>query len=121
MVITDKAAEKVKEILTGEGKENWGIKVYVAGESCCGPQYGLNLQEEQMPEDEIIEKNGIRVFIDKQILPTLEGRELDYFVGDEGEGFLFNGGGSCSPDGGACGSGGGACGSGGGGGCGSHS
>jgi iron-sulfur cluster assembly accessory protein len=120
MMITEKAAEKVKEILTGEGKGSWGIKVYIAGESCCGPQYGLNLQEAQMPDDEIIEKNGIRVFIDKQVLPTLAGRELDYYVGDEGEGFMFNGGSSCSPDGGACGSGGGACGSGGGGGCGSR-
>ena len=63
MTITDKAVEKAKAILAGEGKEAWGIKIYVAGESCCGPSYGLNLQEEKMPEDEVVEKNGLKVFV----------------------------------------------------------
>ena len=58
MTITDKAAEKAKAILADEGKANWGIRIYVAGESCCGPSFGLNLQEVQMPEDEIVESIG---------------------------------------------------------------
>jgi Fe-S cluster assembly iron-binding protein IscA len=56
MTITDKAAEKAKAILADEGKANWGIRIYVAGESCCGPSFGLN--SVQMPEDEIVEKTG---------------------------------------------------------------
>jgi iron-sulfur cluster assembly accessory protein len=111
MIITGKAAEKAKEILADEGKENWGIRIYVAGESCCGPSYGLNLQEEQMPDDEIVEKDGLKIYMDKQTSESLAERELDYFTGDEGEGFIFNGGvSSCSP-GGSCGTG-GSCGSG---------
>ncbi len=106
MNITDKAAEKAKTVLSSEGKADWGIRIFVAGESCCGPSYGLDLQEEQMPEDEVIEKNGLKVFMDKQTLETLTGRELDYYVGEEGEGFIFKGGvSSCSPGGSsACGS-----------------
>ncbi len=92
MTITDKAAEKAKTILTAEGKNSWGIKIYIAGQGCCGPAYGLNLQEEQMPNDEIIEKNGLKVFMDKQISETLAGKQLDYYVGDDGEGFIFTGG-----------------------------
>jgi iron-sulfur cluster assembly accessory protein len=110
MTITDKAAEKAKAILTGEGKADWGIRIFVAGESCCGPSFGLDLQEEQKPEDEVIEKNGLKVYMDKQTLGTLSGRELDYYVGDEGEGFVFTGGvSSCNPSG-SCG--GGSCGGG---------
>jgi len=106
MNITDKAAEKAKTVLSSEGKADWGIRIFVAGESCCGPSYGLDLQEEQMPEDEVVEKNGLKVFMDKQTLETLTGRELDYYVGEEGEGFIFKGGVSaCSPGGSACGSG----------------
>jgi len=104
MTITEKAAEKAKAILEVEGKDNWGIRIFVAGESCCGPSYGLDLQEEQRPDDEVVEKNGLKVFMDNQTLETLTGRQFDYYVGEEGEGFIFTGGVS------ACGAGVSACG-----------
>jgi iron-sulfur cluster insertion protein len=103
MTITEKAAEKAKAILEVEGKDNWGIRIFVAGKSCCGPSYGLDLQEEQRPDDEVVEKNGLKVFMDKQTLETLTGGQFDYYVGEEGEGFIFTGGVS------ACGAGGSAC------------
>jgi len=106
MTITDTAAEKAKAILIGEGKSTWGLRIFVAGESCCGPSYGLDMQEDHSPDDEIIEKNGLKVFIDKHTMETLTGRELDYYVGEEGEGFIFTGGVS------ACGTGSSACGAG---------
>jgi Fe-S cluster assembly iron-binding protein IscA len=64
------------------------------------------MQEGHSPDDEIIEKNGLKVFLDKQTMETLNGRELDYYVGEEGEGFIFTGGVS------ACGTGSSACGAG---------
>jgi iron-sulfur cluster assembly accessory protein len=104
MTITDKAAEKAKAILAGEGKDNWGIRIYVAGESCCGPSYGLNLQEAHMPDDKVIEKNGVKIFLDKQTTESLAEKELDYYAGVDGEGFIFTGGvSSCAS--GSCGSG----------------
>jgi len=92
MTITEKAAEKAKTILAVEGKANWGIKIFVAGQSCCGPSFGLDLQEAQMPDDEVIEQNGLKVFVDKQTLETLADKEFDYYAGEEGEGFIFTGG-----------------------------
>lgn len=113
MTITDKAAEKAKIILAGEGKDAWGIRIYVAGESCCGPSYGLDLQEAQMPNDEIIEKDGVKIFMDKQTLDSLAGKELDYYAGVEGEGFIFTGGvSSCGSGSSSCGGGSSSCGSG---------
>lgn len=113
MTITEKAAEKAKTILEGEGKANWGLRIFVAGQSCCGPSFGLDLQEVKMPDDEVIEKNGLKVFVDKQTLETLTDREFDYYAGEEGEGFIFTGGvSSCSPGGSSgCGSGSSGCGS----------
>jgi iron-sulfur cluster assembly accessory protein len=92
MTITDKAADKAKELLASEGKENWGIRVYVAGENCCGLSYGLNVQEKEMPNDEVIEKNGLKVFMDKQTLETLSGKQLEYHTEGEAEGFILTGG-----------------------------
>jgi len=92
LTISDKAAEKAKAILSIEGKDKWGIRIYVAGQGCCGPSYGLNLQEEQMPNDEVVEKNGLKVFMDRETVETLAGKQLDYYAGDEGEGFISTGG-----------------------------
>jgi Fe-S cluster assembly iron-binding protein IscA len=68
------------------------------------------LQEEQMPNEEVIEKNGLRVFMDRETLETLAGKQLDYYAGYEGEGFIFTGGVStCSTGGSSCGTGSSGC------------
>jgi len=111
MIITEKAAERAKEILADEGKAAWGIRIFIAGESCCGPSYGMNLQEEKMPDDEVIEKDGIKVYMDKETLTSLTGKGLDYYVGEDAEGFMFTGGPASSCASGGCGgAAGGSCG-----------
>ncbi len=102
MTISEKAAEKAVTILTSEGKKDWGLKIYVAGESCCGPAYGINVQQDQLPNDQVIEKNGLKVFVDKDLMDGLSGMELDYYSDDEREGFIFTGGKmSCGTDSGS--------------------
>ena len=91
LTVTDKAAEKAMEILNQENKKGWGIRIYVAGTGCCGPTYGLTLQEEQMPNDEIIVKNGLNVFVNKELLLSLSGMQLDYYKDENAEGFIFTG------------------------------
>jgi len=91
LTVTDKAAEKAMEILDHENKKEWGIRIYITGTGCCGPTYGLNLQEEQMPSDEVIEKNGLKVFVNKELLLSLSGMQLDYYKDDNVEGFIFTG------------------------------
>lgn len=90
--ITDIAATKAKEILAAEGKADWGLRVYKAGESCCGPSYGLDINETSLKTDDVIEKDGLRVFIDKEIVAGLEGMYLDYYQDSEREGFIMTGG-----------------------------
>lgn len=102
MTITDKAAEKALKILAGEGKSNWGLRIFVTGMGCCGPSYGLDMQEKQLPGDEVVEKNGLKVYLDAETLSTLAGKQLDYYVGVEGEGFIFTGGMSACGTGGGC-------------------
>lgn len=102
VTITDKAAEKAKAILTSEGKENWGLRIYSAGGGCCGPSYGLDLDEQPATDDEVIEKNGLRVFIDKNTMTSLSGMQLDYQESGEQEGFVLSGGAAPSCGSGGC-------------------
>ncbi|MEW6001559.1 MAG: iron-sulfur cluster assembly accessory protein [Nitrospirota bacterium] len=104
LTVSDAATKKIREVLDAEGMPDWGIRIYYAGQGCCGPTYGLNLQEEQLPSDEIIENNGIKIFVDKEIFGTLSGMELDYYSDGENEGFIFRGGHlpSCGPECSSC-------------------
>lgn len=91
LTITDKAADIAMAILEKEGKDQWGIRIYIAGSGCCGPTYGLNLQEKQMPDDDVIVKNGLKVFVNKDLSQSLSGMQLDYYQGKDAEGFIFTG------------------------------
>lgn len=105
LTITDKAAEKAKAILAIEGKDSWGLRVYSAGGGCCGPSYGLDIEENPLADDEVFEKNGLRVFVDKNTLSSLSGMNLDYYDDGEREGFILSGGEapSCSSGCSSCG------------------
>lgn len=99
--ITDRAVDKAKEILIAEGKNNWGIRIYCAGESCCGPSYGLDINEVPGTDDEIINKDGLKLFIEKVAFEKLSDMQLDYYEDIERAGFMITGltpscGSSCS-------------------------
>jgi iron-sulfur cluster assembly protein len=105
VTITDRAAEKAIAILAAEGKDSWGLRIYSAEGGCCGPSYGLDIDERPMADDEIIEKNGLKVFVDKNTLSALTGMQLDYYDDGEREGFVLSGGAapSCSSGCSSCG------------------
>lgn len=101
--ITSKAAEKAKAILKSEGKEEWGLRIFSV-EGYCAPSFGLDIDENPQEGDEIVEKEGLKVFIDKQTFDLLSNLELDYYESEEQEGFILKGPmPSCGPGcGGSC-------------------
>jgi len=98
--ITEKAAEKAKIVLAEEGKAEWGLRVYNAGGGCCGPSFGLDIDEKAAAEDQVFEKDGLKVFVDSGCVSSLEEMQLDYYDDGERAGFILSGGSAPS-----CGSG----------------
>jgi iron-sulfur cluster insertion protein len=105
--ISDTAADKAKAILKAEGKEGWGLRVFIHGSGCCGPSYGMDIDENAAEGDETVEKDGLKVFVDKEALASLSGKEIDYIKTEQGEGFVIN---SNEPSAPSCGSGCSSCG-----------
>ncbi len=94
--ITDIAAEKAKEVLEMEGKAEWGIRLVMGG-GCC-PSYGFDLAETPTDQDEVIENNGLKLFIDKNILSALHGMVIDFIDDGQRQGFVIKGEeSSCGP------------------------
>lgn len=107
--ISDNAAEKAKEILKAEGKEGWGLRIFVQGGGCCGPSYGMDINETASEGDQTVEKNGLKVFCDSAAFESLADKEIDFIKTEQGEGFVINNPGGAAP---SCGSGcGSSCGS----------
>ncbi|NLL51383.1 MAG: iron-sulfur cluster assembly accessory protein [Peptococcaceae bacterium] len=99
--ITELAANKVKEIMASQNKENSFLRVYVAGVGCSGPNFGMALDESKTDDDDIIEEHGITIVADQKFTPYLEDAVIDYIESEEGSGFEIrtsfeSGCGSCS-------------------------
>ena len=87
--LTEKAAEKVREIKTAEGiEEGFGLRMRVVGGGCSGFSYDLYF--DQLTEvDRTFESHGVKVIVDEMSLQYLAGTEVDYVEGLQGAGFKF--------------------------------
>ncbi len=90
IVLTDKAAEKVKEIAEAEGLAGQGLRLQVKGGGCSGFQYDLYFDEKPTDMDQVVESHGIQLFVDPLSVQYLEDTEIDYVEGLHGAGFKFN-------------------------------
>lgn len=87
--LTEKAAEKVKEIQAEEKLEGQGLRVQVKGGGCSGFQYDLYFDEKPTDMDQVIESLGVKLFVDPLSMQYLEGTRIDYVEGLHGAGFKF--------------------------------
>ena len=87
--VTEKAAAKVQEFATRDGKDKYGLKVAVKGGGCSGLTYVLDIVDGPTDEDKIIEQNGIEVYVPKKAFVFLAGTTLDFSDGLNGKGFEF--------------------------------
>jgi iron-sulfur cluster insertion protein len=90
ITLTEKAAEKVKEISSAEGLDGQGLRLQVKGGGCSGFQYDLYFDEKPADMDQVIESHGVQLFVDPLSVQYLENTEIDYVEGLHGAGFKFN-------------------------------
>ncbi len=91
VTITDKAAEKAKSLLNEKGLEQGALRVFVAGGGCSGYQYGMSIAQDADEDDLVIEHSGIRLLVDPESAPLLQGAEIDYIEDIMKSGFtIFN-------------------------------
>ena len=88
--LSDKAAEKVREIRGEENiEEGYALRLKVQGGGCSGFSYDLYFD---LPQDidHNFESHGVKLLCDQMSLMYLMGTEIDYVEGLHGAGFKFN-------------------------------
>jgi len=94
LTVTKRAAALLKaaKAVEGAGPET-GIRIRrsaVTKESGERPAVGFTIAERPSPGDEESEQNGLRIFVDEDLIETLDGRTLDVLnEGDEGPGLVL--------------------------------
>ncbi len=88
--MTDRAVSKVKELLAAESKEGYGLRVAIHGGGCSGFQYGLTFENHERENDNVLELNGLKVFVDAMSGMYLDGVKIDYVETLEGSGFKID-------------------------------
>ena len=88
--LTDAAAARIAEIMAGAEGKYLGVRVGVTNGGCAGMSYVMDYAEEAKPFEEVMEENGVKIFIDPKAILFLIGTEMDFVQEKLGARFVFN-------------------------------
>ncbi len=89
ITVTDRAAERVRYLLEQRGKPSAGIRLGTTTKGCSGLSYAVEYVDEANPADDVVEDNGVKLFVDPQSVMYLIGSEMDYEEDQFTSGFTF--------------------------------
>ena len=76
--LSDNAANRIKEIMSKADNTAIGVRVGVKSGGCAGMSYMMEYAKEAKKNEEVIEHEGVKVFIDANAVMYLLGTEMDY-------------------------------------------
>ena len=90
ITVTEKASERVREILKNSDKDVVGLRIGIKTAGCSGLQYTLEFATEQKAFEDVIDVNGIRILIDPSAVMFIIGSEMDWAEDKFNSSFVFN-------------------------------
>ena len=90
MTMTDSAASRVREIVENASEDAQGIRVGIKKGGCAGMEYTIGLVTEPNAKDDLIERDGARVWVEPAAVLYLLGTQMDFEVTTLRTGFTFN-------------------------------
>ena len=93
------AADKVRSLLTQEGRDDLALRISVQPGGCSGLRYQLFFDERTLDGDVTTDFDGVTVVVDRMSVPYLNGALIDFVDSSEKQGFTIdnpNAGGSCA-------------------------
>ncbi len=87
--LSDAAAERIREIISGSDEPKAGLRLGVKNGGCAGMSYTMEWADAVGPYDEVVEDKGVRVLIDPKAILFLLGTRMDYRTDKLSSGFVF--------------------------------
>tara|TARA_B100000029_G_scaffold13283_1_gene13871 strand:+ start:1081 stop:1416 length:336 start_codon:yes stop_codon:yes gene_type:complete len=89
ITLSDRAANRVKQIISQAKEPIVGVRIGVATGGCAGMSYVMEYAKKTNPNDEVIEDKGVKVLIDPKAIMYLLGTEMDYKKEEFSSTFVF--------------------------------
>ena len=86
--LTESAASRVRNYLEARG-EGIGLRLGVTKTGCSGYSYVINYAEDITDADIVFEDKGVKVVVDADALPLIDGTEVDFVKSGLNEAFSF--------------------------------
>lgn len=91
LFIADSAKEKVTELMDNQSLgEDYFVRVSVTSGGCSGLTYEMDFDNEERPNDQVFEDNGMKIVTDLKSFLYLCNTTLEFSGGLDGKGFYFN-------------------------------
>ena len=90
ITLSDKAAQRIKEIMANTKEPSIGVRIGVKSGGCAGMSYVMEYAKSSNSKDEVIEDKGVKVLIDPNAVMYLLGTEMDYKKEEFSSTFVFN-------------------------------
>jgi iron-sulfur cluster assembly protein/iron-sulfur cluster insertion protein len=90
-MLTDNAAEKVRQLIEAEGDSSLALRLAVRPGGCSGFSYDMFFDSQIEETDVVSENGGVRLAVDAESAAMLSGASIDYKdMGLQGGGFAIN-------------------------------
>ncbi len=88
--LSEAAAARLREIMAGSDGKYQGVRVGVTNGGCAGMSYTMDYAESAAPLEEVVEDQGVKIFIDPKAILFLIGTEMDFVRDKLAARFVFN-------------------------------
>ncbi|MDF0497279.1 iron-sulfur cluster assembly accessory protein [Bradyrhizobium yuanmingense] len=88
--LTDSAVNAAKSAISASAFPAGGLRIAVEAGGCAEFKYTMGLVARAEPDDTLIERDGLKVFVDNKSYRHLIGTTIDFVVALEGSGFTFD-------------------------------
>ena len=91
LFVADSAKSKIEELMSKSdlGSDHF-VRVSVTSGGCSGLSYNLDFDDEDRPDDQVFEDNGVKVVTDLKSFLYLCNTTLEFSGGLNGKGFYFD-------------------------------
>ena len=91
LFVADSAKDKIVEVIrTKNLSDDYFVRVSVTSGGCSGLSYSMDFDNENKPNDQVFDDNGVRVVTDLKSFLYLCNTTLEFSGGLNGKGFYFN-------------------------------
>lgn len=88
ITLTQSAVKRVDDMVAKRA-DSIGLRIGVVKSGCSGYSYALDYADDVAAEDQVIEQDNVKVVVNKESLPLLDGMILDFVKEGLNQSFKF--------------------------------